>query len=182
MSHRYTRAFMHAHSRGAAVSPLQPFDFCRPFNRARASGELELEEEWDGREEGRRCPQTHGVLSDDTIVVRERALDGPPKSFTVMLSNISCPRVARKPGANGKGGVDEAFGWMAREFVRAKVVGKEICYAVESEVSPDRVFGSIFLRQPGGVQNLAYLLVSEGLAKVKKGGQALVHLEMYRGA
>ncbi|VDD84358.1 unnamed protein product, partial [Mesocestoides corti] len=91
-----------------------------------------------------------------------------------MLSNISCPRVARKPGANGKGGVDEAFGWMAREFVRAKVVGKEICYAVESEVSPDRVFGSIFLRQPGGVQNLAYLLVSEGLAKVKKGGQALV--------
>ena len=71
--------------------------------------------------------------------------------------------------------LDEPFGWIAREFVRSKVVGREICYIVENEVSPDRVYGCVFLGKGPDAENLAHLLVSEGLAKVRRNmSQAMI--------
>nr|CDS17949.1 SNase domain containing protein [Echinococcus granulosus] len=115
------------------------------------------------------------VLSGDTIVIRDRAQDGPPSARTVILSNISCPKVAKRLNPSGEPTSDEPFGWIAREFVRSKVVGKEVCYTVENQIGSDRVYGSVFLGRDSGAQNLTHLLVSEGLAQVRRNvSQAMI--------
>lgn len=108
------------------------------------------------------------VISGDTIVIRDRAQDGPPSARTVILSNIICPKVAKRPYPSGEPTPDEPFGWIAREFVRLKVVGKEVCYTVENQIGPDRVHGSVFLGKNPDSQNLTHLLVDEGLAQVRR--------------
>ncbi|VDM17871.1 unnamed protein product [Hydatigera taeniaeformis] len=108
------------------------------------------------------------VVSGDTIVIRDRALDGPPSARTVILSNIICPKVAKRPSPSGEPTPDEPFGWMAREFVRSKVVGKEVCYTVENQIGSDRVYGSVFLGKNPGSQNLTHLLLDAGLAQVRR--------------
>lgn len=113
------------------------------------------------------------MLSGDCIVIRER---GPPTSRTIILSNIICPKIAKRPIANAtEGTCDEPFGWIAREFVRSKVVGKEVCYTIENEQSSDRAYGSVFLGTNAGAENLTHVLVSEGLASVRKNmSQAMI--------
>ncbi|KAL5966050.1 Staphylococcal nuclease domain-containing protein 1 [Taenia solium] len=115
------------------------------------------------------------VISGDTIVIRDRAQDGPPSARTVILSNIICPKVAKRPYLSGEPTSDEPFGWIAREFVRLKVVGKEVYYTVENQIASDRVHGSVFLGKNPGSQNLTHLLVDEGLAQVRRNmSQALI--------
>ncbi|KAM7532824.1 hypothetical protein Aperf_G00000129155 [Anoplocephala perfoliata] len=107
------------------------------------------------------------VLSGDAIVVCGRAIDGPPNSVTVVLSNISCPKVARRLN-NGEYTPDEPFAWAAREFVRRKVIGKEVFYTVDNGEVSDRIFGCVFIKQNDEFVSLSHLLVSEGLARVRR--------------
>ncbi|KAH9283472.1 Nuclease domain-containing protein [Echinococcus granulosus] len=108
------------------------------------------------------------VPSGNTIVIRDRAEDGPPATRTVVLSNIICPKVARRYNAASDAQSDEPFGWMAREFVRSKVVGREVCYTVKNQIGSHRVYGCVYLGRNCGAQNLAHLLVREGLARVRR--------------
>ncbi|VDO03052.1 unnamed protein product [Rodentolepis nana] len=107
------------------------------------------------------------VLSGDTIVIRDRAVDGPPASRVVVLSNISCPKVAKRLSP-GEYTSDEPFAWQARELVRSKVIGREVYYTVDNGELIERVFGSIFIKDDGNLVNLAHLLVEEGLARVRR--------------
>ncbi len=71
--------------------------------------------------------------------------------------------------------MDEPFAWMAREFVRSRVIGKELCYTVDNEVSSERAYGCVFLGRTAGSENLTHLLVAEGLAQVRKNmSQAMI--------
>uniref|UniRef100_A0A0V0J2F8 TNase-like domain-containing protein n=1 Tax=Schistocephalus solidus TaxID=70667 RepID=A0A0V0J2F8_SCHSO len=112
------------------------------------------------------------VLSGDTIIIRERACDGPPSSRTIVLSGIACPKVARRPNPNTnvEATADEPFGWAAREFVRKRLIGNEVCYTIENEQSPDRAYGAVFLGKNTASPNVAHMLVSEGLARLRRMG------------
>ncbi|KAM3184526.1 hypothetical protein ACTXT7_008198 [Hymenolepis weldensis] len=107
------------------------------------------------------------VLSGDAVVVRDRAVDGPPPSRIIVLSNISCPKIARRSNT-GEYTSDEPFAWQAREFVRSKVIGREIYFTVDNGELSDRVFGCIFIKEDGNLVNLAHLIVEEGLARVRR--------------
>ncbi|CAH8493833.1 unnamed protein product [Schistosoma turkestanicum] len=109
------------------------------------------------------------VLSGDTILIRDRPIDGPPPERTIVLSNISCGRVARKPTTGIPTGTPEdPFAWEAREFVRTLLVGKEVCYSVESEQPSGRKYGSVYIGKNTNGENVALSLVEQGLAEVRK--------------
>eukprot|EP00258_Populus_trichocarpa_P022260 XP_024438279.1 ribonuclease TUDOR 1 isoform X2 [Populus trichocarpa] len=67
-----------------------------------------------------------------------------------------------------RGGVDEPFAWLSREYLRNLCIGKEVTFKVDYAVpSIGREFGSVFL----GDKNVALLVVAEGWAKVREQGQ-----------
>lgn len=43
------------------------------------------------------------VLSGDSVVIRGQPKGGPPPERTVSLSNITAPRLARRPNPNAEG-------------------------------------------------------------------------------
>eukprot|EP00993_Chasmostoma_nieuportense_P000706 NODE_164_length_2843_cov_20.663108_g152_i0.p1 GENE.NODE_164_length_2843_cov_20.663108_g152_i0~~NODE_164_length_2843_cov_20.663108_g152_i0.p1 ORF type:complete len:898 (+),score=283.33 NODE_164_length_2843_cov_20.663108_g152_i0:38-2731(+) len=114
-----------------------------------------------------------GVNSGDTLVLLvPNKL--PPVEKTVTLGSIECPKLAHRPQSD-----EEPYAWEAREFVRKLVIGKLVGYHHEYSVSSiAREFGQVITQDN---QNLAVLLVREGLADVRKAeGQFLKVLEEAR--
>ncbi|CAH8577049.1 unnamed protein product [Schistosoma rodhaini] len=109
------------------------------------------------------------VLSGDTIMIRDRPINGPPPERTIILSNISCGRVARKPSTGVPTGTSEdPFAWEAREFVRTLLIGKEVCYSIETEQPSGRKYGCVYVGKNISGENVALSLVEQGLAEVRK--------------
>ncbi|KAH8492714.1 hypothetical protein H0E87_022083 [Populus deltoides] len=104
------------------------------------------------------------VPSGDSLVIMAVTINkpGPPPEKTITLSSLIAPRLARR------GGVDEPFAWLSREYLRNLCIGKEVTFKVDYAVpSIGREFGSVFL----GDKNVALLVVAEGWAKVREQGQ-----------
>ncbi|KAG6481964.1 ribonuclease TUDOR 2-like [Zingiber officinale] len=102
------------------------------------------------------------VPSGDSLVIMGNTKAAIPPEKTITLSSLITPRLARR------GGVDEPFAWESREFLRKLCIGKEVTFRVDYIVpSIGREFGTVFL----GEKNVAYLVVSEGWAKVREQGQ-----------
>ncbi|KAF6771917.1 hypothetical protein AHF37_09690 [Paragonimus kellicotti] len=115
------------------------------------------------------CGIVKQVLSGDSIVIRDRPVDGPPPERTIVLSNIVCGKLARRPTINIPNGVvDDPFAWQAREFVRSKLIGKEVCYTVETELPSGRTYGCVYLGKSANGENIARSLLEEGLAELRK--------------
>jgi len=113
------------------------------------------------------------VLSGDNVIIRGQPKGGPPPERQLALSNVVAPRLARRAVGDAPETVDEPFAWEAREFLRKKLIGKEIQFAVEYKVpGSGREYGSIFVKSPvtGEVENVTELLVSEGFVEVRRGG------------
>ncbi|CAH8845791.1 unnamed protein product [Trichobilharzia szidati] len=109
------------------------------------------------------------VLTGDTIVIRDRPVNGPPPERTIVLSNISCGRIARKPTVGNPSGIPEdPFAWEAREFARSLLIGKEVCYSVETELPSGRKYGCVYLGKSTSGDNVALALVEQGLAEVRR--------------
>ncbi|KAH8874884.1 Staphylococcal nuclease domain-containing protein 1 [Schistosoma japonicum] len=109
------------------------------------------------------------VLAGDTIVVRDRPIDGPPPERIIVLSNISCGRVARRPtSGNPTGTPEDSFAWEAREFCRTLLIGKEVCYSVETELPSGRKYGCVYIGKSTNGENVALSLIEQGLAEVRK--------------
>ncbi|CAN1242042.1 Ribonuclease TUDOR 1 [Linum perenne] len=103
------------------------------------------------------------VSSGDCLVIMAitTSKPGPPPEKTITLSSLMAPKLARR------GGVDEPFAWLSREFLRKLCIGKEVTFKVDYAVpSIGREFGTVFL----GDKNVAALVVSEGWAKVREQG------------
>ena len=49
----------------------------------------------------------HSVLSGDTVVLRGRAANGPPPTFTLSLAQLECPRLAKRPNASNPNGTKD---------------------------------------------------------------------------
>ncbi|XP_077528876.1 staphylococcal nuclease domain-containing protein 1 [Haemaphysalis longicornis] len=110
------------------------------------------------------------VLSGDTVVIRGQPRGGPPPEKTIYLSNITAPKLAKRPTEQVAETKDEPFAWEAREFLRQKLVGQEVVFSVEYSAN-DRDYVTLYLGKDATGENVAESLVSEGLVDVRAGGK-----------
>ncbi|CAG5039791.1 unnamed protein product [Parnassius apollo] len=120
------------------------------------------------------------VLSGDTIVIRKQPQGGPPPEKVIALSGITAPKLARQRTANNDTETkDEPFAWEAREFLRKKLVGKEVIFTAEKPPnSATREYGSVWAgKDPTKDENMTEALLAEGLVKVREGGRNIPQLK-----
>uniref|UniRef100_W5NER7 Staphylococcal nuclease domain-containing protein n=1 Tax=Lepisosteus oculatus TaxID=7918 RepID=W5NER7_LEPOC len=113
------------------------------------------------------------VLSGCAIIVRGQPRGGPPPERQINLSNIRAGALARRAAQNQpdtKDTPDEPWAWPAREFLRKKMIGKEVCFTVENKTPQGREYGMVYLGKDTSGENIAESLVSEGLATVRREG------------
>lgn len=116
------------------------------------------------------------ILSGDSVVVRGQPRGGPPPERIICLSGITAPKLARRPVMGveeSQNSQDEPFAWDAREFLRKKLIGKEVNFTVEHKIPSGREYGTIYLKGAdstgGELENVGKSLVAAGLADVRKG-------------
>ncbi|XP_062348561.1 staphylococcal nuclease domain-containing protein 1 [Cinclus cinclus] len=115
------------------------------------------------------------VLSGCAIIVRGQPRGGPPPERQINLSNIRAGNLARRAAANqpdAKDTPDEPWGFPAREFLRKKLIGKEVCFTVEYKTPQGREYGMVYLGKDTSGENIAESLVAEGLASRREGIRA----------
>ncbi|XP_037580368.1 staphylococcal nuclease domain-containing protein 1 [Dermacentor silvarum] len=110
------------------------------------------------------------VLSGDTVVIRGQPRGGPPPEKTIYISNITAPKLAKRPTETVTETRDEPFAWEAREFLRKKLVGQEVVFSVEYSVN-DRDYVTLYLGKDASGENMAESLVRAGLVDVRTGGK-----------
>lgn len=110
------------------------------------------------------------VLSGDTVVIRGQPRGGPPPEKTLYISNITAPKLAKRPTEMVAETKDEPFAWEAREFLRKKLVGQEVVFSVEYSVN-DRDYVTLYLGKDASGENVAESLVHAGLVDVRTGGK-----------
>ncbi|KAI1727653.1 hypothetical protein Ddc_04968 [Ditylenchus destructor] len=116
------------------------------------------------------------VLSGDAIVLQgPPTSNGPPKELTVYLSNVTAPRLARRPvDDSSEASADEPYAWEAREWLRKKIVGKSVAFVRDFMASSGREHGRIYIGGTGihDAENVAENGVAEGWLEVRTGKQA----------
>lgn len=103
------------------------------------------------------------------------AVNGPPKEITVYLSNVTAPRLARRPTeGKSEGTSDEPYAWEAREFLRKKIVGKTVVFIRDFITTSQREHGRVYLggSSPEDAENVAESGVKAGWLEVRPGKQA----------
>ncbi|XP_075530608.1 staphylococcal nuclease domain-containing protein 1 [Dermacentor variabilis] len=110
------------------------------------------------------------VLSGDTVVIRGQPRGGPPPEKTIYISNITAPKLAKRPTETVTETRDEPFAWEAREFLRKKLVGQEVVFSIEYSVN-DRDYVTLYLGKDASGENMAESLVRAGLVDVRTGGK-----------
>uniref|UniRef100_A0A6I8PWJ5 Staphylococcal nuclease domain-containing protein n=1 Tax=Xenopus tropicalis TaxID=8364 RepID=A0A6I8PWJ5_XENTR len=115
------------------------------------------------------------VLSGCAIIVRGQPRGGPPPERQINLSNIRTGALARRAAASqqdAKDTPDEPWAFPAREFLRKKLIGKEVCFTVDFKSSQGREYGMVYLGKDTSGENIAESLVAEGLASRREGVRA----------
>uniref|UniRef100_A0A6I8NZJ6 Staphylococcal nuclease domain-containing protein n=1 Tax=Ornithorhynchus anatinus TaxID=9258 RepID=A0A6I8NZJ6_ORNAN len=115
------------------------------------------------------------VLSGCAIIVRGQPRGGPPPERQINLSNIRAGNLARRAAAgqpDAKDTPDEPWGFPAREFLRKKLIGKEVCFTIEYKTPQGREYGMVYLGKDTSGENIAESLVAEGLASRREGIRA----------
>ncbi|XP_056603535.1 staphylococcal nuclease domain-containing protein 1 [Triplophysa dalaica] len=114
------------------------------------------------------------VLSGCAIIVRGQPRGGPPPERQINLSNIRTGALARRAAQaqpESKDTQDEPWAFQAREFLRKKVIGKEVCFTVDRPKGVlTREYGMMYLGKDTSGENIAESLVAEGLATVRREG------------
>lgn len=113
------------------------------------------------------------ILSGDNILIRGQPKGGPPPERQLALSNIIAPRIARRAVGDAPETYDEPCSWECREFLRKKLIGKDVQFCVEYKVpGTGKEYGSVFVKSPvtGELENVTELLISEGLVDVRQAG------------
>ncbi|XP_058428123.1 staphylococcal nuclease domain-containing protein 1 isoform X2 [Marmota monax] len=125
--------------------------------------------------EASRASGFYEVLSGCAIIVRGQPRGGPPPERQINLSNIRAGNLARRAAAtqpDAKDTPDEPWAFPAREFLRKKLIGKEVCFTIENKTPQGREYGMIYLGKDTTGENIAESLVAEGLATRREGMRA----------
>ncbi|CAI5440772.1 unnamed protein product [Caenorhabditis angaria] len=111
------------------------------------------------------------VLSGDAVVLQGQATNGPPPESTVYLSNVSAPRLGKRPTDNTSATPDEPYAWESREFLRKKLVGQVVTFVKDFTASSGRDHGRVYIggTNPTDAENVAESAVSAGLLEVRQG-------------
>ncbi|PRP74122.1 hypothetical protein PROFUN_06447 [Planoprotostelium fungivorum] len=121
------------------------------------------------KENGRGVVKT--VTSGDSLVVIhiEKNQQGPPQERELTLTNISAPRLGKRKSKNSAAREDEPFAFASREFLRKKLVGKQVSYLIETkDPKSGKEYATVFFGQPGQQQeNVAVSILSEGWATLR---------------
>ncbi|XP_035258116.1 staphylococcal nuclease domain-containing protein 1 [Anguilla anguilla] len=123
------------------------------------------------------------VLSGCAIIVRGQPRGGPPPERQINLSNVRAGALARRAAQSQpdtKDTPDEPWAFQAREFLRKKMIGKEVCFSVEIKTAQGREYGMVYLGKDTTGENIAESLVSEGLATVRREGIRSSHPDQAR--
>ena len=114
------------------------------------------------------------VLSGDRVVLRGQPRGGPPPEMTFALSNLNAPKLAKRPSPNDAGSdQDEPYAWEAREFLRKKLIGKEVAVKNEYQApNSTMTYGFLFVGKDESGENIAESLVREGLVEVRRAGKS----------
>jgi staphylococcal nuclease domain-containing protein 1 len=112
------------------------------------------------------------VVSADSIIIRGQPAGGPPPEKQINLAWVQAPKISKRlppSDINPKGSntIDEPYAWEGREFLRKKLIGKQIQFKVEYKVpfgSQQRECGVVYLDG----ENLIETLVSAGYVDVIK--------------
>jgi len=120
------------------------------------------------REKGRGIVKA--VLSGDTFVVLHMREQGPPVERQITLSSLQAPQMGRRKTKTQPATADEPFAWASREFLRKKIIGKQVIYTIEFKNPSGREYGVVQLQNQnsGESENIALAVVSNGWAKVKR--------------
>ncbi|KAL2102158.1 hypothetical protein ACEWY4_001326 [Coilia grayii] len=113
------------------------------------------------------------VLSGCAVIVRGQPRGGPPPERQINLSNIRAGALARRAAQSlpdTKDIPDEPWAFQAREFLRKKMIGKEVCFTVEIKTAQGREYGMVYLGKDMSGENISESLVAEGLATVRREG------------
>jgi staphylococcal nuclease domain-containing protein 1 len=112
------------------------------------------------------------VISGDCLVIRSLVVkDGKNLEKQVMLSNITAPRLARRANTNNadSGENDQPYAFEAREFLRKKLIGKEVCFVKEASTQSNMDRGTLYLGKDTATgENINEALVSSGLVEVRR--------------
>lgn len=113
------------------------------------------------------------VFSGDTLVVKPLTRSASSEAEQrISLNYIIAPKLARPPTDNGASGatVDDPYAFETREFLRKKLVGREICYTVDFVIpQSNRSMCTVYLgkdRETG--ENIIESLLSEGLVELRE--------------
>ncbi|KPP78908.1 hypothetical protein Z043_101553, partial [Scleropages formosus] len=108
------------------------------------------------------------ILSGCAIIVRGQPRGGPPPERQINLSNVRAGALARRAAQSQPDTRDTPD--EAREFLRKKMIGKEVCFSVEIKTPQGREYGMVYLGKDTSGENIAESLVAEGLATVRREG------------
>uniref|UniRef100_A0A2I9LPS2 Staphylococcal nuclease domain-containing protein 1 n=1 Tax=Centruroides hentzi TaxID=88313 RepID=A0A2I9LPS2_9SCOR len=114
------------------------------------------------------------IISGDALIIRGHPRGGPPPEKQVNLSNIIAPKLARRAAVNAErqqDTKDEPYAWEAREFLRKKLIGKEVCFLLDYKApSGSREYGIIYLGKDTTGENINEAVIAEGLGEVRQTG------------
>jgi len=105
-----------------------------------------------------------------TVIHIEKGSQGPPQEVELTLTNIAAPRLGRRKSKNGETRDDEPFAFQSREFLRKKLVGRQISYLVENkDPKSGKIYATVFYGASGAQpENVAVSILHEGWAKLRE--------------
>lgn len=115
------------------------------------------------------------IFSGDTLVIKpltRSSSNSNENEKRISLNYITAPKLARAPTESSAGGptVDEAYAFETREYLRKKLVGREISYTVDFEIPQShRLMCTVYLgkdKETG--ENIIESLLSEGLVELRQ--------------
>jgi len=111
------------------------------------------------------------ILSGDNIIIRGQPKGGPPPERQLALSNVVAPRLARRAAGESQETTDEPYAWECREYLRTKLIGKQVQFCIEYKVpGSGKEYGCIYYSVGSEMKNITEELVAEGLVEVRRGG------------
>ncbi|MCL4136789.1 UNVERIFIED_CONTAM: hypothetical protein GTU68_060303, partial [Idotea baltica] len=94
---------------------------------------------------------------------------GPPPERQINFSNVIAPKLARRATASQPETQDEPYAWESREFLRKKLIGREVLFTVETKTQTGREYGTVFLgKDTNSLTSITELMVTEGLLTVRR--------------
>ncbi|CAF3045934.1 unnamed protein product [Rotaria sp. Silwood2] len=113
------------------------------------------------------------IFSGDTLVIKPLTRSSANENEQrISFNYITAPKLARPPTDTGAGGstVDEPYAFETREFLRKKLVGREICYTIDFQIpQSNRLMCTVYLgkdKETG--ENIIESLLSEGLVELRQ--------------